>query len=196
MTVSEPVAVELLTSVSRLVRTTRSYAHLRNQEFGRTGLPLGILTRLHAPPCAQPTQPAMMRPSDLAIALGVSPSAVSRAVAGLVEAGFVVRTADPHDARACALALTDAGGAELQHLHHEQARAVAAALDGWDDAKAGVLAELLDDLCTGLSRPVPDHRPLPSTGLPPTLAPSDTPHSDTTHQTPTHQTPTTEKAFA
>ncbi len=166
MAVSEPVAVELLSSVSRLVRTARSYAHLRNQQLGRTGLPLGILTRLQAP-VAVLAHPGMTRPGDLATALGVSPSAVSRAVTGLVEAGFVERTADPHDARACTLALTDAGRAELRHLHHEQARAVAAALDGWDDTKAGVLAELLDEFCTGLSGPVLDHRSLPYAGLSP-----------------------------
>lgn len=177
MAVTEPAAVELLDSVSRLVRTARTYAHLRNQQLGRTGLPLGILARLAG---------ATMRPGDLASQLGVSPSAVSRAVAGLIEAGFVERTTDPSDARACSLALTVAGSTELEHLHHEQARMVGAVLDGWDDAKAGTLTDLLDEFGSALSGSVLDTRHPPyaaSSPTAPTVAPAPAQH-------------TTEKAFA
>ncbi|MEP6798058.1 MAG: MarR family winged helix-turn-helix transcriptional regulator [Lapillicoccus sp.] len=149
MAVTETVAVELLSSVSRLVRTSRTYAHLRNQELGRTGLSLGVLSRLHI--CAA-------RPGDLATRLGVSPSAVSRCVAGLFERGLVERTTDPADARACFLALTGAGHDELAHLQHEQARAITGALQGWDDARADSLRELLDDFQSALAAIVLDGR--------------------------------------
>lgn len=181
MPVSEPAAVELLTSVSRLVRTARTYAHQRNQHLGRAGLPLGILTRLNV---------AMTRPTDLALALGVSPSAVSRAVTGLVEAGFVERTADPSDARACTLTLTGAGSTELQHLHHEQARTISTALDGWDDAKAVLLAELLDELGTALLAPALDTRAPTYAGRSPAPATTDT------HHHPLTTDKTTDKALA
>lgn len=152
MAVTESAAVELITSVSRLVRSTRTYAHQREQQLGRGGLTLGILVKLADGP---------LRPGDLAVLLHVTPSAVSRATAVLVEQGWLRRTADPSDARACWLVLTPAGSLELVRLHHEHARTLSTALAGWDDDKARTLAAQLDELGTALATAVDAGRPTP-----------------------------------
>jgi DNA-binding MarR family transcriptional regulator len=50
-----------------------------------------------------------MRLSDLAARERIAPATLSRVVAGLVEHGYVARTADPGDARAALLSATPAG---------------------------------------------------------------------------------------
>lgn len=148
MTVSEPVALQIVDALSGLVRTARSYAHVRTQEheqLGATGVTLGVLKRLAQGPA---------RSGDLACALGVSPSAVSRAVATVEQLGYVRRTADPADARAHLLALTEAGVDELGRQHREHARLVGDVLAGWDDAKAAVVLEGIAELDGALASTV------------------------------------------
>jgi len=145
MPVTESVAVELITSVSRVMRTTRTYAHQREQQLGRGGLTLGILVKLGQGP---------LRPGDLALLLHVTPSAVSRATAALVEQGWLERTTDPSDARACSLGLTPTGSLELVRLHHQHARTLSTALEGWDDDKTQTLTRLLDELGSALAATV------------------------------------------
>ena len=143
MTVSEPVALEIVGALSGLIRTARTYSHLRHEQLGPTGIALAILKRLHDEPS---------RSGDIACALGVSASAVSRAVATVESLGYVVRQPDPADARASLLSLTAGGVQFLAEQHREHARRVAAVLDGWDDAKAR-------DVLTGPDRA--RHRPQP-----------------------------------
>ena len=94
MTVSEPVALEIVGALSGLIRTARSYSHLRHEQLGPTGIALAILKRLHEEPS---------RSGDIACALGVSASAVSRAVATVESFGYIARQPDPVDARASVL---------------------------------------------------------------------------------------------
>ncbi len=152
MAVTESAAVELITSVSRVMRTTRTYAHQREQQLGRGGLTLGILVKLGQGP---------LRPGDLALLLHVTPSAVSRATAVLVDQGWLERTTDPSDARACSLRLTPTGSLELLRLHHEHARTLSTALTGWDDDKARTLTHLLDELGSALAATVDAGRSTP-----------------------------------
>ena len=104
MTVSEPVALEIVGALSGLIRTARSYSHLRHEQLGPTGIALAILKRLHDEPS---------RSGDIACALGVSASAVSRAVATVESLGYVVRQPDPADARAWQIRLAPDGAAAL-----------------------------------------------------------------------------------
>ncbi len=145
MTVSEPVALEIVGALSGLVRTARSYSHVRHEQLGATGVTLGVLKRLAQGPA---------RSGDLACALGVSPSAVSRAVATVEQLGYVHRTPDPADARAHLLALTAEGTFELDRQHHEHARLVGQVLDGWDDAKAETMLDGIAELDSALARAV------------------------------------------
>jgi DNA-binding MarR family transcriptional regulator len=149
MTVSEPVALEIVGALSGLVRTARSYSHVRHEQLGATGVTLGVLKLLGQGPA---------RSGDLACALGVSPSAVSRAVATVETLGYVHRTADPADARASLLALTAQGAEELDRQHRAHARLVGAVLASWDDAKALAVLDGMAELDSALSRAVAQMR--------------------------------------
>jgi DNA-binding MarR family transcriptional regulator len=149
MTVSEPVALEIVGALSGLVRTARSYSHVRHEQLGATGVTLGVLKRLAQAPA---------RCGDLACALGVSPSAVSRAVATVETLGYVHRTADPADARASLLALTSEGAEELDRQHRAHARLVGAVLASWDDAKALTVLDGIAELDSALARAVAQMR--------------------------------------
>lgn len=72
--------------------------------------------------------------------------------------GYLARASDPTDARACFLALTDAGSAELARLHRAQARTVSNLLRDWDDAKARELSTMLRELDSALAGSVLDLR--------------------------------------
>ncbi len=195
MTVSEPVALEIVDALSGLVRTARSYAHVRHEQLGATGVTLGVLKRLAQGPA---------RAGDLACTLGVSPSAVSRAVATALHLGYVHRTTDPADARAHLLALTAAGTDELDRQHREQARSVGAVLAGWDDTKAAIVLAGIAELDGALAQTVAQMRtgavPSPLAHLIPTLLPSatDTPSATADSVADEHQTTPNqnEKAYA
>ncbi len=64
-------AAALLGAVSRLVRTSRSISHRRTQSLGPSGTPYAVLKTLSG---------CDARPGDLAAALSVSPSVISRAL--------------------------------------------------------------------------------------------------------------------
>lgn len=149
MSVTPDTAGDLLAGVSRLVRTARSYAHLREQQLGRAGLTHGVLLKLaHGP----------LRPGDLATLLHVSPSAVSRTAAALVEEGWVRRTSDPADGRACSLALTEAGTGRLEAMRAQQAEVLTSMLHDWDEDTVATLATLLGQLSEALEQAVDTSR--------------------------------------
>ena len=183
MTVSEPVALEIVGALSGLIRTARSYSHLRHEQLGPTGIALAILKRLHDEPS---------RSGDIACALGVSASAVSRAVATVESLGYVVRQPDPADARASLLSLTAGGVQFLAEQHREHARRVAAVLDGWDDAKAREVLQGLTELDTALSRTVSDMR----RGGIPALSPLTTAFADSVADDTTTNQNENQKAYA
>jgi DNA-binding MarR family transcriptional regulator len=84
------------------------------------------------------------RLSDIATAAGVEISTASRPVARLVEQGYVGRTTDPADGRACLLRCTPAGRevmARWRAARHEWLREV---LDDFDVEERERFAELFD----------------------------------------------------
>jgi DNA-binding MarR family transcriptional regulator len=60
-----------------------------------------------------------LRLGDLAAAEGIAPSTLTRLVAVLEELGYVQRCADPKDARASTLAITELGHETLERLRAE-----------------------------------------------------------------------------
>ena len=60
-----------------------------------------------------------LRLGDLAAAEGIAPSTLTRLVAVLEELGYVQRCADPKDARASTLAITELGHDTLERLRAE-----------------------------------------------------------------------------
>jgi DNA-binding MarR family transcriptional regulator len=69
-----------------------------------------------------------MRLGDLAAAEGIAPSTLTRLVAALEESGYVLRCADPSDARASTLAITPHGQDVLERIRSESTLVLAASL--------------------------------------------------------------------
>lgn len=86
------------------------------------------------------------RSSDLAHAVGLDPSTMSRRVASLIDRGLVERETDPGDRRAHRLRITAAGEEALTTERARRVALVTDALAGWDEADRTELARLLGKL--------------------------------------------------
>jgi DNA-binding MarR family transcriptional regulator len=80
---------------------------------------------------------------DLATACALDPSTVSRAVAALVRAGLVQRTADPVDGRASVLALTGRGHEVIDGATGWYDELLAEALHGWSGEELAAFGAML-----------------------------------------------------
>jgi DNA-binding MarR family transcriptional regulator len=89
---------------------------------------------------------APIRLSDLAVALELDPSTVSRHIKALWNAGLVGRESDPEDGRAALLSPTEAGREALEAARALRLRALAEAMSDWPEADRGRLVELLERL--------------------------------------------------
>jgi DNA-binding MarR family transcriptional regulator len=91
-----------------------------------------------------------IRAGELAVLCGLTPSATTEVIEGLVADGFVRRVDDPTDRRAVMIGLTAEGSAELERLRALLAAAMARVFDGLTpDQKARLrvaVAELNDIL--------------------------------------------------
>lgn len=113
----------VMTALVSLVRTSRSLGRRLQEDLGASGTPLAVLKALAR-------HDGLDRPGDLAATAGVAPSVVSRVIARLEEDGLVDRRRDATDARACHIALTDAGRVHLDHVERESAALLAPSLRG------------------------------------------------------------------
>jgi DNA-binding MarR family transcriptional regulator len=86
-----------------------------------------------------------VRLTDLAHALGLDPSSVSRQVTALERLGWVAREKDPSDLRAQRLHLTERGTGVVSDLRQARAEALAQLTPHWTTAE-------LDDLTDRLAR--------------------------------------------
>src|SRR3954447_1504520 len=84
-----------------------------------------------------------VRLTDLATALGLDPSSVSRQVTAVERAGYVRREADPADGRATRLVLTDRGREAADSVQEKRAQALKVLTPGWSDHDHEELAALL-----------------------------------------------------
>jgi DNA-binding MarR family transcriptional regulator len=87
---------------------------------------------------------------DLALANALDPSTVSRAVAALVRAGLVGRTADPIDGRASVLALTQQGRQALTDVTGWYDDVLAEALSDWTEPEVAAFSAMLQRFCNDL----------------------------------------------
>jgi DNA-binding MarR family transcriptional regulator len=140
----EPEAAALLSAVIRLVRTSRSVGQRRTQALGPSGTPYPVLKTLAR---------GDARPGDLATALGVSPSVVSRTLVPLEQAGLVQRRHDAADARAWVLTLSAEGRRTVDEHHAQHVRLFTEALDDWDDEELRAATSAL----TRLERVLAEH---------------------------------------
>ncbi|MGA5699143.1 MarR family winged helix-turn-helix transcriptional regulator [Peterkaempfera bronchialis] len=96
-----------------------------------------------------------MRRVDLATALGLTASGVTRSLGPLERIGLVEREPDPRDARVAYASLTDAGRERLRHAEKAAGQLAAAVFTGeeWAAGEVSALAGYLTRLGgTGLPR--------------------------------------------
>jgi len=84
-----------------------------------------------------------VRPSDVAAALEVHPSQVTRQVKALEDGGLVHVEADPADRRSCFVSLTDDGRAETARLSEVGMARFARFVADWDAADVREFTRLL-----------------------------------------------------
>ncbi|BEL10889.1 hypothetical protein Q0Z83_090800 [Actinoplanes sichuanensis] len=87
---------------------------------------------------------------ELAADHALDPSTVSRAVAGLVRDGLVIRIADPADGRASTLRLTDRGNTVLDEVRSRYEKQITAALHDWTPAEITTLTTSLNRFANDL----------------------------------------------
>ena len=151
MSLSQPRAAQLLAALDSVVRTVR-YVAAKDHGQTMTGTLAGILKAVSA---------TDLRPGDLAAVLMVAPSVASRAVAALEADGLVERHADPDDARACLIGITDLGRERLAEHRAYTLQRVVAALPDWDDEEAALATQVLSRLDLSLAA-APLTHPLPA----------------------------------
>jgi DNA-binding MarR family transcriptional regulator len=91
------------------------------------------------------------RPSDIAAALELDPSTVSRQLRHLERLGLVNRSAHQEDGRAILIDLTAAGRGSLAIVREARASALQQVLADWDDHDRELLQALLDRLLDSLT---------------------------------------------
>ncbi|MDX6247567.1 MAG: hypothetical protein QOF10_927 [Kribbellaceae bacterium] len=94
---------------------------------------------------------AGVRASDVAQALGLDKSTVSRGLAQLENLGLIERVGDPDDGRARLLRLTATGSARFDAMRAQRQTEFRAILARWDTTDLNDLARLLTRLNTDLS---------------------------------------------
>ncbi|MCU1618378.1 MAG: hypothetical protein JWR41_384 [Modestobacter sp.] len=114
---AEEVA-ELLVSLTRVRRWLARLGLGESAPIGASGVSA----------LAEVVRGGPLRLGDLAARERIAPATLSRVVAGLVDHGYVVRTADPDDARASLLTATDAGHELVSGLRSHRADQLAARL--------------------------------------------------------------------
>jgi DNA-binding MarR family transcriptional regulator len=122
------------------------------------------------------TEHGDLRPSTVAAELGLDMSTISRHVRALHDDGYVGRTPDPDDGRACRLSATPAGAELVRQAWERRIHAISAAVASWPEADREALTRLLvrlaDDLRHALQDPPPAApRPDPATSR--TAAPAE-----------------------
>ena len=119
------LATSLITVVSNIHRASQK-GHAAT---------LGILGAVAARP--------RIRPSDVALHLGVNQSSVTRQMQKFERLGLVKLQADPSDGRSCHIVLTTAGRAEMRRLTSIGLDRFALFVKDWDARDVRSLARLL-----------------------------------------------------
>jgi DNA-binding MarR family transcriptional regulator len=93
-----------------------------------------------------------VRPSDLAAQMRLDLSTISRHVRSLEQQGLVERTADPDDARAQRISITDRGSDVLARVLGHRAATIGEAIAHWPHRDRRALHQLLRRLAGDLSK--------------------------------------------
>lgn len=107
------------------------------------------------------------RPSDLAAELCLDLSTISRHVRTLDQGGYLARTSDPEDRRACRLTVTPAGQQLIAAAHERRLAAIAAVTRDWTPADRLTLTAMLTRLAGDLAgHSAVQHAVQPGAGAP------------------------------
>jgi DNA-binding MarR family transcriptional regulator len=140
-TISVPPLVEALYNVVRRAHRLRSVRV--HSSCDKAGLVL----------LGQLVEQGPMRLSDLAGAVQLDPSTVSRQVRALCDGGFTTAVDDPDDKRARLLQVSDAGRAEVESVGRELGIVLGRAVENWPasdvETLTTLLAQLAEDLAAG-----------------------------------------------
>lgn len=149
----DELATRLIAQAGRFTRSTSRAAGL-----SRSLIAMRVLSNL--------SQDGDLRVGELAAREAVTQPAITATVNRLEEDGLVQRRADPDDARAALVAMTDAGRRELAGFRRRAAEAIRpalTALSGQDRETLRVAADLLDGLSTAVNARGPSRHTVPST---------------------------------
>jgi DNA-binding MarR family transcriptional regulator len=102
------------------------------------------------------------RPSDLAAALDVHQSTISRQMQSLEDEGLITLTADSEDRRSCFAALTARGRRQLAELHEFGLSRFALFVADWTQEEIHTLGTLLAKLESSKARTAENERVTPS----------------------------------
>ncbi|MDN4612249.1 MarR family winged helix-turn-helix transcriptional regulator [Arthrobacter burdickii] len=142
MSVEQHTAAELVHNIFDLQRALRGVttAGMKHSELGPAHT--GVLFFIG--------EGGPMRASALAAKLGVGPSALSRQLADLEQYGFVVRTPDPLDGRACLLSLSGEGQSYLAETYERRAETLREILSDWTEGEAEAASSSVQHLTAAL----------------------------------------------
>ena len=126
---TDPTARQQINDAITVVARFANSRHLAAVHSAQSGveLPLSAVSLLRQ---LEPGEP--LRLSELSRRLQVALPPLSRLIRGLVDNGFVVRTADAADARASLLAITDSGRDALTRFGVANRALLDKALAGWE----------------------------------------------------------------
>lgn len=82
-------------------------------------------------------------PTELAAAVSLHQSSITRQVSSLEDAGFVTVAVNPHDRRSCKITLTEVGRAELARLYQIGMSRFATFVADWDAEEVRAFTRLL-----------------------------------------------------
>jgi DNA-binding MarR family transcriptional regulator len=125
------------------------------RSFARLAEAAGVRLDRTAYPILRAVAFGPVRLSALAADLDVDLSTASRQVKSLEEAGYLARSADPHDGRAVVLELTPEGGEVLKRTRDTRHALVAESLSEWPDDDVAELSRLLQRLTEDFLSPAP-----------------------------------------
>lgn len=142
MSVAQHTAAELVHNIFDLQRALRGVtaATMKYSELGPAHT--GVLFFIG--------EGGPMRASALAAKLGIGPSALSRQLADLEQFGFVVRTPDPLDGRACLLSLSGEGQSHLAETYERRAETLREILSDWTESEAEAASSSVQHLTAAL----------------------------------------------
>jgi DNA-binding MarR family transcriptional regulator len=141
MTSTEEVQTDEQTELAARLRLVVGRLNRRIRIDGRESIPplqLSALTTIE--------QHGPLRLSELARREAVTAPTMSRVLAALDEAGLVIRTPDPHDARGVRIVLSDEGAARLAEVRSHRTALIARRLGRLDDGQRASLTAALPAL--------------------------------------------------